>query len=96
MNIKEHIIEYYSGLVDDAPLFADGFDDAIIGICPTSMRVVYSRNKCISILLAENLDEEEAVDFLEYNTFNTWVGEYTPIWVEDFDWGHIITSEDDY
>ena len=91
--IKEMIIEHYADHVDGAPLFADGFDDAIIGICPNSMRVVYSRNMCINILMGEGMDSEEALDYLEYNTFNTYVGEYTPIWVEDFNWGEIVEEQ---
>lgn len=83
--IKELIEEYYCGHMDDAPLFADGFDDAIIGICPNSFRVVYSRSKAIEIL-AREVDIETAVEYLEYNTFSAYVGEYTPIWVEDFNW----------
>ena len=69
-NKRELIIEHYGDHVDDAPLFADGFDDAIIGICPTSFRVIYSRNKCINILMAQGDSWEDAVDYLEYNTFN--------------------------
>ena len=72
--------------MDDAPLFADGFDDAIIGIESNTLRVVYSRNKCVDILTNEGMTSEDALDWLEYNTFNTYVGEYTPIWVEDFNW----------
>ena len=83
--IKEAIIEFYSGHIDDAPLFADGLDDAIIGICPDSFRVIYSRSKAIEIF-AKDMDEEEAVEYAEYNTFSAYVGEYTPIWVEDFKW----------
>lgn len=87
MSIKENIIQYYSGHVDDAPLFANGFDDAIVGICPNSFKVIYSRNKCISILCRlDDMTIEEAMDYLEYNTFNTYVGEYTPIFMEDFNW----------
>ena len=62
MAIKDHIIELYSDHEDGAPLFADGFDDAIIGICPTSLRVVYSRNLCIEILMTDGDTWEEAVD----------------------------------
>lgn len=86
MSIKDKIIELYADHEEGAPLFADGFDAAIIGICPTSLRVVYSRNVCIDILIAEGDSWEDAVDYLEYNTFNTYVGEHTPIWVEDFKW----------
>lgn len=85
-NKRELIIEHYGDHVDDAPLFADGFDDAIIGVCPTSFRVIYSRNKCINTLIEQGESWEDAVDYLEYNTFNAYVGEYTPVWVEDFDW----------
>jgi hypothetical protein len=34
----------------------------------------------------DDIPEEEAVDFLEYNTFNAYVGDKTPIWVDTFDW----------
>lgn len=93
-NIKQLIIEHYSDHVDDAPLFADGFDDAIIGICPTSFRVIYSRNKCINTLMEQGESWEDAVDYLEYNTFNSYVGEYTPVWVEDFAWDLEPSSND--
>jgi len=83
--IKKAIIEHYSGHEDGAPLFADGLDAAIIGICPVSFKVIYSRSKVIEIFAAE-MGEEDAIDFAEYNTFNAYVGEYTPIWVEDFNW----------
>ena len=86
MSKKELIIEHYSGHEDGAPVFANGFDEAIIGICPTSMKVIYSRNKCIEALMKDGDSWEDAVDFLEYNTFNTYIGEFTPIWVEDFEW----------
>jgi len=85
MSKRELIIELYSDHDDEGILFADGLDDAIIGICPTSLRVVYSRSKVIEIL-AQDMSIEDAVDFAEYNTFNTYVGERTPIWVEDFKW----------
>ena len=83
--MKNLIIEFYGDHDEDGLLFADGLDDAIIGICPTSLRVVYSRSKVIEIL-CNDMSEEEAVDYAEYNTFNAYVGEKTPIWVEDFKW----------
>ena len=51
MNIKDLIEENYAGHVEGGPLFADGFDDAIIGICPNTLRVIYSRTKCAHILM---------------------------------------------
>lgn len=83
--IKENIIDLYSA--SDDVIFADGFDDAIIGFEPNLWKVVYSRGKAIKILMdRDGMDEEEAVEFAEYNTFGAYIGEKTPIWVEDFLW----------
>ena len=80
--MRDKIIELYSD-TDDV-LFIDGFDDAIIGFDPNLWRVVYSRNKCINLMVLEGMSEEEAIEHLEYNTFNTYVGDKTPVWAEDF------------
>ena len=32
------------------------------------------------------MTEEDAIEHAEYNTFNAYVGEYTPIWIDDFDY----------
>jgi len=85
MDIKQLIIEHYAD-TDDI-VFADGFDKAILGFDPNAWKVVYSRSICINILIEEDdMTEEDAVDYLEYNTFNTYIGDKTPIWVEDFNW----------
>lgn len=81
---KDLIIELYSD-TDDV-VFADGFDDAIIGFEPNLWRVVYSRSMVIEILMRDGMTEEEAVEYAEYNTFGAYIGDKTPLWVEDFDW----------
>ncbi len=83
--MRDLIIELYGDHDDEGLLFADGLDDAILGIDPVSFKIIYSRSKCIDIL-AKDMEIEEAAEFLEYNTFNAYVGERTPIWVEDFNW----------
>lgn len=56
------------------------YDDALIGISNDG-RLVYSIEKMIKIYSKEyNTTSEQAIDWLEYNTFNTFVGEMTPIW----------------
>ena len=30
------------------------------------------------------MGEEEAIEYLEYNTFNAYIGDKTPIWAEQF------------
>ena len=76
----EAIVDVY-GDSDDI-LFADGFNEAIIGFEPNMWKVVYSRNKVIEILM-KDMSEEEAIEYAEYNTFNAYVGEKTPLWVDD-------------
>jgi|TARA_R110000823_G_scaffold18416_5_gene57729 hypothetical protein len=76
----EVIVDVY-GSSDDV-LFADGFNDAIIGFEPNMWKVVYSRNKVIEILM-EDMSEEDAMEYAEYNTFNAYVGDNTPLWVDD-------------
>ena len=31
----------------------------------------------------EDMSEEDAMEYAEYNTFNAYVGEKTPLWVDD-------------
>ena len=69
-------------------LKADGFDDAIIGIgsrCGKPDIIVYDINKCIKILINQNMTEEEARDYFEFNVVGAWVGEETPIFVREID-----------
>jgi hypothetical protein len=77
--MKEIIIERYAQ--DEEVLFADGLDDAIIGFNPISWQVVYDIAKCVQVL-SRYMDADEAIEYLEYNTFNAYVGEKTPIWVD--------------
>ena len=81
--MRELILEFYGDA--DEILFADGLDDAIIGFEPNLWKVVYSRNKCIEITSID-MDELEATEYLEFNTFGAYVGEKTPLWIEDFKW----------
>lgn len=62
-------------------LIADGFDDAIIGIT-INENVVYDVEAMANILMKENdMDYDEAMEYLEYNTFSAYVGEYTPVYI---------------
>jgi hypothetical protein len=49
-------------------------------------QLVYSKEKMVKLLIkAENgITEEEAWEFLEFNTFNTYIGEQTPIYVNTY------------
>ena len=60
---------------------ADGFDQAIIGVDIIAERIVYCKQKMVEILTQE-MDEDEAIEFLEFNTWNAYVGEHTPIYID--------------
>ena len=77
----ERVLEAYP---EDTFLVADGFNDAIISIDESSMRLIYSVEKCIDILV-EN-DEmllEQAIEYFDFNVRGSYVGEQTPIFCED-------------
>jgi hypothetical protein len=76
----DRIIEQYQ---DEEILIADGFDDAVIGIDEKSMRLIYSVEKCIEILMKQGMDMTESIEYFEYNVSGSYVGEKTPIWCED-------------
>lgn len=66
-------------------LFVDGYDDAIIGFCNESMRLIYDYSKMVILLMeADGINCEDAVEFLEYNVLNNYQGEKTPIYLQKF------------
>jgi hypothetical protein len=76
---RETIAEYYPDT-----LYADGFDDALLGVQDSTGIAVYSIAKCIEILMTEDeMSEEDALEHFSFNVSGGYVGGMTPIWVED-------------
>ena len=73
------IIENY---YDEEFMLADGFDEAVIGLDETTMRLIYSVSKCLEIL-QKDMNETDAMEYLTYNVSGSYVGEKTPIWCWD-------------
>lgn len=65
---------------------ADGFADAFLGIGRQFGKpiAVYSRRKCIEILMRD-MDEEQAEEYFEFNLAGAWIGETTPIYLEEME-----------
>jgi len=79
--LLDNIVDYYQ---EEEILKADGFDEAVIGIEESSMRLIYSVGKCIEILMIrDEMSLEDALDYFRYNVSGSYVGEKTPIWSED-------------
>lgn len=83
MGKREQLADRYSNDL----LFADGYDDAIIGVAIgfDSERVIYDVEKMIEICMKDsNTPYEEALEWLEYNTFGSYMGKNTPIYMEKY------------
>ena len=80
MTRVDEIVEMYS---DESFLTADGFNEAIIGVDESSMRLIYSVTKCLEILQAQGMDETDALEYFSYNVSGAYMGEKTPIWCND-------------
>ena len=81
---REELIELAG---DDELLFADGFDEAILGIgarCGQPQLVVYSHARCIDILLKRGVTTvDEAEEYFEFNVAGAWMGDRTPLFLYD-------------
>lgn len=85
MSVLDKIIEFTE---PDSVLIADGFDDAVIGLEPSSNRVVYSIELCYEILVQDGMSLEEAIEYMDFNVIGAYVGEKTPIFIYTMHDGH--------
>lgn len=74
--------EIIAAYPDEEIICADGFDDAVIGIDSSTMRLIYSTKLCIGIL-CKDMSWDDAIDYFNFNVSGAYVGERTPIWCED-------------
>jgi len=70
-------------------LKADGFNEAIIGMCMDiatgEERLIYDANKCIDILIEQGMTDDEAIEYFEFNVGGAYVGDSTPIWLYPYE-----------
>ena len=67
-------------------LLADGYEKAFIGTTISAFSrkqvALYDYDKCIMILMNDNeWSEEDALEWFNFNTIGSWVGDDTPIFV---------------
>ena len=68
--------------VNGEALFADGFDDAIMGYDAVGYRVVYDYDKCMEILQErDGMTPSESHEFMEFNVVGAYVGDFTPLFI---------------
>jgi hypothetical protein len=81
MTLQQKIDDH---LGDESILFADGFDEAFVGIARQFgvPFAVYDRAKCVEILAAQGMSEDEAEEYFAFNVEGAYVGENTPAYLE--------------
>ena len=82
MNNIEDFVDLYAE--PEETLKADGFDDAIIGI-GSKQRMVYSIEKILQILQDDDMTQEDALEHFYYNIDGSYVGDYTPIYIWEYE-----------
>ena len=70
---------------EESVLLADGLEEAFIGIGYqfNTPLAIYSKSKAIQCLMDKGMDEEQAYEYFDYNIAGAYVGEQTPIFLED-------------
>lgn len=74
--------------VNPEALLADGLEEAFIGIICNQHHpkvAVYDYGKCVRILMRDGITEEEAHEYLEFNTLSAYVGENGPLFLDGKD-----------
>ena len=59
-----------------------GCDEAIVGLghrCGCDTVVVYDYDKLVDVFIQQGMDEEESIEWIDYNILGAWIGEDTPI-----------------
>lgn len=74
-------------LREDYPdiLLMDDFDDCIIGVCIRFGQepiAAYDQWAVIRKLMEQGMDEEQAIEYFEFNQLGAWMGDKTPCFVE--------------
>jgi hypothetical protein len=69
---------------DEEIVLADGFEKAFVGIARQFGKpfAVYDRSLCLMALTEQEMSNEEAEEYMAFNTEGAWVGENTPAFME--------------
>lgn len=71
--------------INPEALRADGLEDAYLGYVVNTHHksvAVYDAHKCVEILMRDGMSDEEAWEYLDFNTFCAYVGENGPLFIK--------------
>ena len=100
VRLTVHPVLFVTMSNNEQTLFADGFDDAIIGVYfdrnVEHYRVVYDSWKMIEALRErDDMTTVEAVEYLEFNVWTAYVGDGTPLYIDAMNREQIIERIDE-
>jgi hypothetical protein len=78
---RDEIAEHYP---DALLLEPEYFDAAIVGVAEQASGrawVIYDPDLCVQALMADDMSENEALEWFEFNTSGAYVGEMTPMFL---------------
>lgn len=81
--IREYLDEYADGTEEEL-LLADGFEDAILGLvegCGRPTVVCYDYDLCVECLMRQGMDEDDAHEWMSFNTMGAYMGKGTPMFL---------------
>lgn len=82
--MEVYSIEKVSEINPEA-LLADGFNDAILGMCLQFGQepvVAYDYEKCLEILEErDGMSRSESEEYMEYNVIGAYMGIYSPVFI---------------
>ncbi len=76
------ILEAYP---DSEFIFADGFDNAIVGVADrigSESIICYDKEKIYNQLMKDGMTREEAIEYFDFNIGGAFVGDKTPIFID--------------
>jgi len=70
---------------DEKILLADGLENAFMGVGRQFHHpvAIYSYKKVIKILMRSKMSHEEAVEYFDYNIAGAFIGDQTPVFLQD-------------
>tara|TARA_Y100000004_G_scaffold82558_1_gene92588 strand:+ start:444 stop:722 length:279 start_codon:yes stop_codon:yes gene_type:complete len=81
-------MENYFPEHEEKVLFADGFEDAFLGVAEaygSAPKAAYSISKCLEVLMErDGMSLQDANEFFQTNVAGAYVGEYTPLFIQDY------------
>jgi len=82
--VETYSVEKVSEINPEA-LLADGFNDAILGMCLQFGQepvVAYDYEKCLEILEErDGMSRSEGEEYMEYNVIGAYMGIYSPVFI---------------